>query len=167
MNRHHLVPIMKHFITSFILFITISTIAISSSSCSGSDDDNNLRINDNNEELSESNIAEKMIIGKWRLEKIGSSTWTGKEKTMLFREDGTVTCCSERLNYHRKYTISQTTVDEGTIYCTVTILKEGEKDSIGIVNPQYWCMLQDNNMSLRDMNLYSVLDATEYYVRIE
>ena len=65
------------------LLMAIACIMVATLSCSKDD---------------EVDIAEKMIIGKWKLEKIGISTWTGKEKTMLFQKDGTVTCCSELLN---------------------------------------------------------------------
>ena len=88
---------MRNFFSSLILFVAITSATLSTSSCS----------ND------EGNIAEKAIVGKWKLEKKGSSPWTGKEKTLLFQEDGTVTCHSDQINYQGIYAINNVSVKEG------------------------------------------------------
>ena len=114
------------------------------------------------EELSESSIPEKVITGKWKLQKVGSYPWKGKEKTLLFHEDGTVLCHSEYQNYQGSYEIRNASFQEGTIYCIVLI----NEDSDNIAIP-YECSLQKKVMTLNNMNLSSVVDATETYIKIK
>ena len=138
---------MRHFFSSLILFVAITSATLSTSSCS----------ND------EGNIAEKAIVGKWKLEKKGSSPWTGKEKTLLFQEDGTVDCHSDQINYQGIYAINNVSVKEEIVYCDLTITKTLNNHSTQI---HYWCTLQNNVMILDNRDVIAFVDATESYIRI-
>ena len=118
--------------------------------------------NDDEEELSESSIPEKVITGKWELQKVGSFPWEGKEKTLLFHEDGSVICHSEYQNYEGLYVIQDASFEEGTIYCKVWINEDSDNTAI-----PYDCRLQKNVMTLDNLNMVSVVDDTETYKRIK
>lgn len=139
---------MKHFFSSLILLVAITSATLSTSSCTNDEGD----------------ITEKTIIGTWKLEKIGSSPWTGKEKTLLFQQDGTVIChseYSEDMNYQGIYTLNNVSVKEGTMIGDLIISR---KDNGTQTN--YWCTLSRNTLSLNNSDLTDIVDGTEYYKRI-
>ena len=136
---------MKHFFSSLILLVAITSATLSTSSCTNDEGD----------------ITEKTIIGTWKLEKIGSSPWTGKEKTLLFQQDGRVICHSEYMNYQGKYVLNNVSVKEGTMIGDLIISR---KDNGTQTN--YWCTLNKNTLSLNNSDLVSIVDGTEYYKRI-
>ena len=135
---------MKHFFSSLILLVAITSATLSTSSCT----------ND------EGTITEKTIIGTWKLEKIGSSPWTGKEKTLLFQQDGRVICHSEYMNYQGKYVLNNVSVKEGTMICDLIIFNDDGTQT------NYWCTLSRNILSLNNSDLTDIVDGTEYYKRI-
>ena len=136
---------MKHFFSSLILLVAITSATLSTSSCTNDEGD----------------ITEKTIIGTWELEKIGSSPWTGKEKTLLFQQDGRVICHSEYMNYQGKYVLNNVSVKEGTMIGDLIISR---KDNGTQTN--YWCTLNKNTLSLNNSDLTDIVDGTEYYKRI-
>ena len=135
---------MKHFFSSLILLVVIASATLSTSSCT------------NDEGI----ITEKTIIGRWKLEKIGSSPWTGKEKTLLFQQDGRVICHSEYMNYQGKYVLNNVSVKEGTMICDLIIFNDDGTQT------NYWCTLSRNILSLNNSDLTDIVDGTEYYKRI-
>ena len=135
---------MKHFFSSLILLVAITSATLSTSSCTNDEGD----------------ITEKTIIGTWKLEKIGSSPWTGKEKTLLFQQDGTVICHSEYMNYQGKYVLNNVSVKEGTMICDLIIFNDDGTQT------NYWCTLSRNTLSLNNSDLTDIVDGTEYYKRI-
>lgn len=135
---------MKHFFSSLILLVVITSATLSTSSCTNDEGD----------------ITEKTIIGTWELEKIGSSPWTGKEKTLLFQQDGRVICHSEYMNYQGKYVLNNVSVKEGTMICDLIIFNDDGTQM------NYWCTLSRNILSLNNSDLVSIVDGTEYYKRI-
>lgn len=135
---------MKHFFSSLILLVAITSATLSTSSCTNDEGD----------------ITEKTIIGTWELEKIGSSPWTGKEKTLLFQQDGRVICHSEYMNYQGKYVLNNVSVKEGTMICDLIIFNDDGTQM------NYWCTLSRNILSLNNSDLVSIVDGTEYYKRI-
>ena len=135
---------MKHFFSSLILLLAVTSATLSTSSCTNDEGD----------------ITEKAIIGKWELEKIGSSPWTGKEKTLQFQQDGTVTCHSEYMNYQGKYVLNNVSVKEGTMICDLIIFNDDGTQT------NYWCTLSRNILSLNNSDLTDIVDGTEYYKRI-
>ena len=135
---------MKHFFSSLILLVAITSATLSTSSCTNDEGD----------------ITEKTIIGTWKLEKIGSSPWTGKEKTLLFQQDGRVICHSEYMNYQGKYVLNNVSVKEGTMICDLIIFNDDGSQT------NYWCTLSRNILSLNNSDLTDIVDGTEYYKRI-
>lgn len=135
---------MKHFFSSLILLVAITSATLSTSSCTNDEGD----------------ITEKTIIGTWELEKIGSSPCTGKEKTLLFQQDGRVICHSEYMNYQGKYVLNNVSVKEGTMICDLIIFNDDGTQM------NYWCTLSRNILSLNNSDLVSIVDGTEYYKRI-
>ena len=135
---------MKHFFSSLILLVAITSATLSTSSCTNDEGD----------------ITEKTIIGTWKLEKIGSSPWTGKEKTLLFQQDGRVICHSEYMNYQGKYVLNNVSVKEGTMICDLIIFNDDGTQT------NYWCTLSRNILSLNNSDLTDIVDGTEYYKRI-
>ena len=139
---------MKRFISVLLLLVAIACM-ITTSSCSKDD---------------EVDIAAKMIIGKWKKVKQGDFPWYGQEKNVIFQDDGIVIFRSQDYNYQRTYTIQNTSIKDGKIYCIVMVDKDDETDLIGA---PYECMLQDSIMTLNNMNMEHIMDATEHYVRIK
>lgn len=135
---------MKHFFSSLILLVAITSATLSTSSCTNDEGD----------------ITEKTIIGTWELEKIGSSPWTGKEKTLLFQQDGRVICHSEYMNYQGKYVLNNVSVKEGTMICDLIIFNDDGTQT------NYWCTLSRNILSLNNSDLRYIVDGIEYYKRI-
>jgi hypothetical protein len=135
---------MKHFFSSLILLVAITSAMLSTLSCTNDEGD----------------ITAKTIIGTWKLEKIGSSPWTGKEKTLLFQQDGRVICHSEYMNYQGKYVLNNVSVKEGTMICDLIIFNDDGTQT------NYWCTLSRNILSLNNSDLTDIVDGTEYYKRI-
>ena len=149
---------MKHYISTFILFITISSMAISLSSCSKSDEGD-----ENNETLTASSSVEKTIIGKWKLEKKGMFPWTGEEQTLLFQKDNTVYCSSGYGDYQGTFIIKSSTFSDGRILFTLIITRKDD----GSQTPYFGYLLQKNKMALQNENLIAIVDNTEYYIKIK
>ena len=145
---------MKNFLKAIILLATISVASVVFPSCSDNEVETDITLKSSN--------PEKVIAGKWRLQKVGSFRWTGKEKTVLFQENGTVTFHYDGNDYNGTYSIMDPHFADSKINCILTV-SYTDKASHTI----YDCTIERHRLMLNDMSLSEVVDATETYSKIK